>query len=119
MATADWLTQTRKGLLELCLLALVEDGPTYGYEIVTRLAAAPPLASGEGTVYPLLRRLRDEGWLRTQWKESQAGPPRQYYELTAAGRKYLGELRTQWAGLTGAVESALNGRLKPKEKNHD
>jgi len=112
MATADWLTQTRKGLLELCLLGLIEGGPTYGYEIVTRLAAAPPLAAGEGTIYPLLRRLREDGWLRTQWKESEAGPPRQYYELTAAGRKHLGELRAQWVGLTGAVENALNGRLK-------
>jgi len=114
MATADWLTQTRKGLLELCILALLDAGPTYGYELVTRLAAAPTLAAGEGTIYPLLRRLREEGWLRTQWRESEAGPPRQYYELTAAGRKYLVELRAQWTGLTGAVERALNGRLKPQ-----
>ena len=114
MATADWLTQTRKGLLELCLLGLIEGGSTYGYEIVTRLTEVPPLAAGEGTIYPLLRRLREEGWLRTQWKESEAGPPRQYYQLTAAGRRYLAELRTQWQGLTGAVERALNGRLKPQ-----
>lgn len=112
MATADWLTQTRKGLLELCILGLIEGGSTYGYEIVTRLAGAPPLATSEGTIYPLLRRLREENWLRTQWKESEAGPPRQYYELTAAGRRYLAELRVQWVGLTDAVEKALNGRLK-------
>jgi PadR family transcriptional regulator PadR len=116
MATADWLTQTRKGLLELCILALIEGEPTYGYEIVTRLAAAPPLAAGEGTIYPLLRRLREEGWLRTYWKESEAGPPRQYYELTASGSRRLVELRSQWTGLTGAVAGALNGRLKPQRE---
>ena len=103
----DWLAQVRRGLLELCVLALIDHEPTYGYEIVTRLARTPQLAAGEGTVYPLLRRLRRDGLLATQWKESDAGPPRQYYELTAAGRQHLETLHHDWAAIVDAVRINL------------
>ncbi len=105
----DWNSQMRRGLLELCILGLLERGPSYGYEIVTRLARAPKLAAGEGTVYPLLRRLRRVGWLVTFWKESDAGPPRQYYELSPAGREYLRALRGEWEQLIGAVAGYIGG----------
>ena len=103
----DWLAQIRRGLLELCVLALIDQRATYGYEIVTRLARSPQLAAGEGTVYPLLRRLRRDGLLSTSWKESDAGPPRQYYELTSAGRSYLGALHEDWAAVVEAVRINL------------
>jgi PadR family transcriptional regulator PadR len=103
----DWLAQVRRGLLELCILALIDKEPTYGYELVTRLARTPQLAAGEGTVYPLLRRLRRDGFLSTQWKESAAGPPRQYYELTGAGREHLGALHRDWAAIVDAVRVNL------------
>jgi PadR family transcriptional regulator PadR len=99
----EWESQIRRGLLELCVLALVARAPTYGYEIVTRLAEVPKLAAAEGTVYPLLRRLRQTGWLDTYWQESAAGPPRQYYRLTPAGREYLAAVRAEWGDLVRSV----------------
>ena len=107
----DWLAQVRRGLLELCVLALVDQSATYGYELVTRLARTPQLAAGEGTVYPLLRRLRRDGLLCTHWKESEAGPPRQYYELTDSGRTYLRALHEDWA----AIVDAVRVNLEPQE----
>jgi len=107
----DWLAQVRRGLLELCVLALIDDEATYGYEIVTRLARTPQLAAGEGTVYPLLRRLRRDGLLTTQWKESDAGPPRQYYELTPPGRQHLETLHQDWTAIVDAVRINLEPEI--------
>lgn len=101
---AEWRTQVRRGVLEICILALINRGPTYGYEIVTQLAAVPALAAGEGTVYPLLRRLRKDGWLETSWRESTSGPPRQYYRLTDNGSQALAAFREEWRQLVEAVE---------------
>lgn len=103
----EWMAQVRRGLLELCVLALIERRPTYGYELVTQLARTPQLAAGEGTVYPLLRRLRRDGLLETQWKESDAGPPRQYYALTAVGRGHFAALQHDWAAIVDAVRTNL------------
>ena len=105
----DWNSQMRRGLLELCILGLLEEQPNYGYEIVTRLAQAPNLAASEGTVYPLLRRLRKVGWLQTSWKESDSGPPRQYYRLTPEGREYLQALRGEWGQLVSSVRAFVDG----------
>ena len=103
----DWLAQVRRGLLELCVLALINRTSTYGYEIVTHLSRSPHLAAGEGTVYPLLRRLRRDGFLNTKWIESDAGPPRQYYELTQRGRARLKALHEDWAAIVDAVQLNL------------
>ena len=103
----DWNSQMRRGLLELCILGLLERKPSYGYEIVTNLAEAPRLAAGEGTVYPLLRRLRKLGWLETSWVESDAGPPRQYYQLSRAGREYLEALRHEGKELADSVSGYI------------
>ena len=105
----DWLAQVRRGLLELCILTLIGHESTYGYEIVTRLSRTPQLAAGEGTVYPLLRRLRRDGLLSTRWKESDAGPPRQYYELTHPGRQHLEALSGDWVAIVDAVRTSLEG----------
>lgn len=102
----------RRGLLELCILSILETGPSYGYEIVSRLSTSAALASGEGTVYPLLRRLKKLGWLETTWRESDAGPPRQYYELSTAGKAYLDALRFEWSKLASSVDGFVNPEKK-------
>ena len=111
--TEEWNSQIRRGLLELCVLALLEQSPDYGYEIVTRLSEASQLAAGEGTVYPLLRRLRKLGWLDTFWQESATGPPRQYYELTETGRDRLAALKREWHSISRSMDAIVAGR-KPR-----
>ena len=102
-----WLSQVRRGLLELCVLALIGRSSTDGYEIVTRLGENAALAAGEGTIYPLLRRLRRDGLLATSWQESDAGPPRQYYELTTKGADHLDSLKQEWDEIVASVGTTL------------
>jgi PadR family transcriptional regulator PadR len=103
----DWTSQLRRGVLELCILEVLRGDASYGYEIVTRLEALGPLAAGENTVYPLLRRLKTDGLLETFSRESPAGPPRQYYRLTAEGRRRLGLLEREWHEMVDAVARCL------------
>lgn len=111
--TGEWNSQLRRGVLEFCILALIEQEPRYGYEIVTRLSEAPQLAAGEGTIYPLLRRLKKDGWVETFWVESAAGPPRQYYKLTPPGQTALGAMRSEWRQLVTAVDGFVGGGQQP------
>jgi PadR family transcriptional regulator PadR len=83
------LTQLRRGTIEYCVLAVLAGGQEYAFELVRRLAAVDGLVTSEGTIYPLLSRLRRDGLVTTTWQESDAGPPRKYYRLTAAGRRSL------------------------------
>ena len=99
--------QWRRGVLELCILKLLSDNASYGYEIVTSLYTLGPLAAGENTVYPLLRRLKTDRHLETFAADSPAGPPRQYYRLTVTGRHRLAALEQEWAELVHAVERCL------------
>jgi PadR family transcriptional regulator PadR len=101
---SEWSSQLRRGVLELCILAIIERAPSYGYEIVTELAGTPQLAAGEGTVYPLLRRLKKDGLVETFWEESVAGPPRQYYRITPRGSSSLRAMRDDWRALLGAMQ---------------
>jgi PadR family transcriptional regulator PadR len=103
----EWASQLRRGVLELCILALLDAGPSYGYEIVTQIASHPQLAAGEGTIYPLLRRLKREGYVETYWQESASGPPRQYYRLTQRGSSALTGMRSEWGALVAAMEAHL------------
>ncbi len=102
----------RRGLLELCILGLLEEEASYGYEIVMRLAGQPVFAVSEGTVYPLLRRLKRLGHLTTYWQESVSGPPRQYYRLSRRGQKHLVDLREEWREISSAVD-ALTATSSP------
>src|SRR5688572_23641719 len=102
-APGEWTSQLRRGVLELCVLRMVRDEARYGYEIVSSLDIMGPLAAGENTVYPLLRRLKSDGHLETFTAESPAGPPRQYYRLTAQGRRRLLALEHEWLELVLAV----------------
>jgi len=104
-----WVSQVRKGLVELCVLGALDGGEAYGYEILQRLAQAGNLAITESTVYPILARLAKEGVLAVRVAPSPSGPPRRYYHLTDAGRARLGEMRRYWCDLAAAVDGLLSG----------
>jgi PadR family transcriptional regulator PadR len=97
-------TSLRRGTLEFCVLALVEREDRYGNELVRRLGDEPNLAASEGTIYPLLSRLRRSGWLDSKWAESPSGPPRRYYGLTPAGRTALEHFRAEWVSFRQTVD---------------
>jgi PadR family transcriptional regulator len=99
----DWLSQARRGVIELCVLLLIGGRPHYGYEIAVALGQWQPLAATEGTLYPLLRRLQREGIVDSFWQESNDGPPRKYYRLTQAGAALRDAQLSDWERLTRAV----------------
>lgn len=110
-ATRSPISQLLRGTLEFCVLALLRDRERYGFELVRHLSDVDGLVTSEGTIYPLLSRLRREGLVTTRWRESDAGPPRRYYKLTHAGRRALDEFATDWARFRSAVDSIiLEGR---------
>jgi PadR family transcriptional regulator PadR len=98
-----WVTQLRKGLLELLLLNLIARGESYGYEIVQRLRQADGLQVSESTVYPIVERLRKAGYVRVRAEPSPNGPMRRYYSLTVTGRYRVAEMNSYWDGLNQAV----------------
>ena len=97
-------TSLRRGTLEFCVLAMVEGEDSYGTEIVRRFGQEQSLATTEGTIYPLLSRLRRIGWLDSTWSESPAGPPRRYYSLTDSGRAALAHFRSEWVSFRQTVD---------------
>lgn len=101
------LTHLRRGSLEYCVLGLLEHGEWYGLDIARRLSADGVLMNGEGTLYPLLSRLRKGGLVETTWRESTAGPPRRYYTLTEDGRRALASFRATWQPFRDAVDAIL------------
>ncbi len=107
-APSEWVSQLRRGVLELCVLRFLAGAPSYGYEIVTAFDGKGPLATGENTIYPLLRRLKADRALETYMEESPSGPPRQYYRLTAHGRQHLTVLEKEWGEMVRSVERFRN-----------
>lgn len=101
------ISQLRRGVLEFCVLALLTDGERYSFEIVTALGELDGLVTSEGTLYPLLSRLRKEGTVETTWRESPSGPPRRYYRLTATGRAVLAAFTEEWMRFRGSVDALL------------
>lgn len=99
--------QMRKGILEFCILSILEDGDAYVSEIITRMKRAE-LIVVEGTLYPLLTRLKNEELLIYRWEESTSGPPRKYYKLTEKGLQFLNELKTSWNELVASVNQLLS-----------
>ena len=98
-------TQLRKGVLELCVLTLLSRGDAYGYEIASRLMQ--DVGMGEGTIYPLMRRMQDDSLVSTYLVETSGGPPRKYYRLTDSGRATLAAQRSEWRNFQAAVEKML------------
>jgi PadR family transcriptional regulator PadR len=106
-AKLDWSSQLRRGVLEYCVLALLQDGERYGFELVRALSDVDGLVTTEGTLYPLLGRLRREGAVETTWRESPSGPPRRYYALTAGGRRSLANFVEEWRHFRDGVDALL------------
>ncbi|GGY07910.1 PadR family transcriptional regulator [Paludibacterium paludis] len=98
-------TQLKKGTLDMCVLAILEQADSYAYEIVSKMAATMEIS--EGTIYPLMRRLQNESWVKTYLVESSSGPSRKYYQLTDAGRSELRAMRREWREFVAEVESVL------------
>ena len=98
--------QLKKGVLTLCVLALLERGDSYAYEIAGRMAEAVDM--GEGTVYPLMRRMQSDGLVETYMVESPAGPSRKYYRLTDAGRAALASQKAEWTAFARAVDALVD-----------
>jgi PadR family transcriptional regulator PadR len=94
--------QMRKGILEYCILSVLSRNSCYASDIIKELKEAEVIVV-EGTLYPLLTRLKNAGLLSYRWEESQQGPPRKYYELTEAGRTYLADLDKSWQELVESV----------------
>lgn len=102
MNTENTKAQMRKGVLEFCILSILADGDAYPTEIIERMKTAK-LVVVEGTLYPLLTRLKNFGLLTYRWEESTSGPPRKYYRLTESGTAFLNELSTSWEELVQSV----------------
>ena len=99
----NWTVQVRKGLLELCILNALASRERYGYDLVKTLVEAPGLGVTEGTLYPLLSRLRVGGLVQTRLEESSEGPARKYYTLTPEGRRIMGLMNDYLARLNQGV----------------
>ncbi len=92
----------RKGLLEFVILRIVASDKVYVADMLERLSATE-FATQEGTLYPLLSKMRRDGLVDYEWRESDAGPPRKYYQLTARGRSHLAELNDYWKAINGTI----------------
>lgn len=106
--------QFKKGVLELCVLALLRRQDCYGFELVGQISNSIDMS--EGTVYPLLKRLRDDGLLTTYLRESTEGPPRKYYRITESGRLRYAQMLEEWRAFCRAVDDIIE-REKEKENN--
>jgi PadR family transcriptional regulator, regulatory protein PadR len=110
-----WEAQLRKGSLDLALLAVLWEGRLYGLEILRRLQEAAGLELAEGTLYPILMRLKQEGLLKSTWVETEAGHPRKYYWLTPAGRQRALSMAETWNLFSQGISSLLV-RVKEESK---
>ena len=99
--------QFKKGVLELCVLSTLAHKDCYGYELVQTLSAEIKIS--EGTIYPLLRRLKKDGYVKTYLQESSGGPPRKYYSLTDEGSRMEQTLKNEWLRFVQAVEHLIEG----------
>jgi PadR family transcriptional regulator PadR len=106
--TEKLLAQMRRGAIEYCVLALLQSEDLYGFEITRELSDADGLVTSEGTVYPLLTRLRNDGSVETYWQESTEGPPRRYYRITPGGRRALKTFIDEWARFRDSVDTILD-----------
>jgi PadR family transcriptional regulator, regulatory protein PadR len=99
--------QLRRGALEYCVLALLAEQERYGFELVRTLGAIDGLVTSEGTIYPLLSRLKKTGHVTTTWRDSEEGPPRKYYAITEQGEDVLAAFRLEWRRFRNAVDELV------------
>ena len=115
MIAENTQTQMRKGILEYCVLLIISRGEIYASDIIAELKRAKLLVV-EGTLYPLLTRLKNNGLLSYNWVESTSGPPRKYYVLTPEGRQILTQLDTTWSELVYAITMSQQGANQTTEE---
>src|SRR5215470_185943 len=101
METGGETTELRRGVLGPCVLALLAERPRFGLELVRDLSAADGLLTSEGTVYPLLNRLRDAGLVTSEWQDPEGERARRYYSITEAGKQSLTDFRAEWDRFSG------------------
>lgn len=102
-------SQMKRGTLEMCALSVMSRGDCYGYELVNRISKCMEIT--EGTIYPLMKRMKDSGLIDSYIVESNEGPPRKYYKLTGAGKEELEKLSEEWFEFTESVERLLKGEF--------
>ncbi|KAA5548754.1 PadR family transcriptional regulator [Adhaeribacter rhizoryzae] len=103
MKVENTQVQMRKGILEFCILEIISRGEVYASDMLDELTAAKMIVV-EGTLYPLLTRLKNAGLLDYTWVESSSGPPRKYYKLTEVGKEFLAQLRQTWLEVVASIE---------------
>lgn len=105
----NWTVQVRKGVLELFILTSLQVRERYGYELVKALVAVPGVDVAEGSIYPLLSRLKKQGFVKTRLVESESGPARKYYSLTTSGKKKAIAMRSYFDGLVQGLDLLEEG----------
>jgi PadR family transcriptional regulator, regulatory protein PadR len=115
MNTENQNAQMRKGVLELCILAIIAGRDAYASDIITKLKEAR-LIVVEGTLYPLLTRLKNDGLTVYRWEESKSGPPRKYHQITELGMKTLSELITDWREMISSVDKIIGVTQEAERK---
>jgi PadR family transcriptional regulator PadR len=116
LAVERWEVQARKGVLELVVLAALWSGRLYGLELIRRLEGDAQLPVPEGTLYPLLNRLRAEGLVDAEWVEAEAGHPRKYYRLTPDGRRRVVQMARVWRRFATGIDAVLTPVLAERRK---
>ena len=109
MDAIKWNSQLRKGVLEFCILAILEQGSNYGYQIIQSLSDFTGVDIKRGTIYALFKRLHEENKLQYTWEESAFGPPRKIYQLTQEGQNTLEEMRIHWGVFITSINKVLKG----------
>lgn len=107
--------QMRKGILELCILSIINEDESYPGDIITRLKESN-LIVVEGTLYPLLTRLKNDGLLEYSWRESSSGPPRKYFKITEAGKEFYLSMKTSWDELVASVHRVVAQTSHPVDE---
>ena len=112
----NWTVQMRKGLLDYCILRALRQGEWYGYALVKALVDIPGIGVAEGSIYPLLSRLKKQGLVHTRLEESNEGPARKYYQLSALGRSYAEEMSIYFETMIRGVESLEHQQQTKKQR---
>jgi PadR family transcriptional regulator PadR len=107
--SSELTPQLRRSVLEYCVLAFLQTDERYAFDLVRELAEMDGMVISEGTIYPMLARMRRDGTVETTWRESPSGPPRRYYRLSARGRKALLGFKQEWSTFRDAVDHAIEG----------
>jgi PadR family transcriptional regulator, regulatory protein PadR len=115
MANSRELSELRRGVLGPCVLALLDERPRFGLELVRDLSEADGLLTSDGTVYPLLNRLRDAGLVTSRWQDNEGERARRYYAITPAGRTALEEFQADWTQFAATVSLVLHTK-PPQDK---